>query len=118
MKGTKKRLVGLLAGMGTLAGALGFAACGETQSNEEKLYQIAWTDGTENHVIEVWSGELYHLEELPTKDGYHFLGLFDAQVGGRQFVSPTGMCTDAFVEDRNLVLYAQYAPKEYTIIFD
>ncbi|MBQ7369316.1 MAG: InlB B-repeat-containing protein, partial [Clostridia bacterium] len=100
--------------------ALGFVACdNQTEtSSEEKYYTIAWTDGINNNLINVKSGELYSITDLPSKEGYKFLGLFDAQVGGRQYVGETGMCTAAFVEDRNMVLFAQYAPKEYTIIFD
>lgn len=97
----------------------GLIACDDTASSEDKTYTIAWTDGVENHTFTVKSGELYMLEQpLPNKVGYDFIGLFDSEIGGVQYVSASGMCINEFSENRNLILYAQYQPKQYTIVFD
>lgn len=102
-----------------LSSIFGFVACDDTASSEDKAYTIAWTDGVENHIFTVKSGELYMLEQpLPNKVGYDFTGLFDAEMGGKQYISSSGMCTSAFIEDRDLILYAQFKPKQYTIVFD
>lgn len=47
-----------------------------------------------------------------------FAGLVDAQEGGVQYVSKAGICLSPYSENRDIVLYAQFVPKKYTLILD
>ena len=74
-------------------------------TDTETVYVIQYADDTGTHTINVKNGELYSLESLPSKTGYEFLGLFDAEVGGTQYVSATGTAVAAFTDNKNIVLY-------------
>ena len=91
----------------------------ESSATDTKtVYVIQYADDTGTHTINVKNGELYSLESLPSKTGYEFLGLFDAESGGTQYVSASGTSLAAFTDGKNIVLYPQFKAKEYTLVLD
>ena len=54
----------------------------EPVANVKDAYVIQYTDDTGTYVIDVKPGEPYSMSAIPTREGYDFLGLFDAEVGG------------------------------------
>ncbi|MBQ7760557.1 MAG: InlB B-repeat-containing protein [Clostridia bacterium] len=100
---------------------LSFTACsgdGNTEPSTPENYTIQYTDNTGNHTITVEAGEVYSLEAIPQKTGYNFLGLFDMEEGGTQYVSATGNSLSAFNDGRNITLFPQFKAKEYTLVLD
>ncbi|MBQ7760556.1 MAG: InlB B-repeat-containing protein [Clostridia bacterium] len=100
---------------------LSFTACSEDENTEPpapESYTIQYTDNTGNHTINVKSGEVYSLEAIPQKTGYDFLGLFDMEEGGTQYVTSTGNSLSAFNDGRNITLFPQFKAKEYTLVLD
>ena len=87
-------------------------------NNEDMTYTIQYMDDSGLHKIEVKSGDLYSIEVLPQKTGYKFIGLYDAEVGGTQYVNSQGSAVSAFTDNKNIVLYPQFAANEYTLVLD
>ena len=61
-----------------------FAACGGNGNEttpQIPTYTIQYTDNTGVHSIEVQSGKVYSIRSIPEKNGYEFMGLYDAEVG-------------------------------------
>ncbi len=85
---------------------------------EMQTYTIQYTDNTGIHFIEVQSGRLYSISSIPEKNGYEFMGLYDAEVGGTQYVGSGGSSVSAFTDNNNIVLYPQFKAKEYTLVLD
>lgn len=83
-----------------------------------KEYTIQYTDDIGTHTLTVIDGATYSLEVLPERTGYNFLGLFDAEVGGTQYVNAKGTSLAPFTDKKNLVLFPQYKAKEYTLVLD
>ncbi len=97
-----------------------FVACkdkGEAPIEDDAIYTINYTDNGIKK-IEVKYGELFSIETIPSKVGYTFKGLYDAEQGGTQYVGATGLALSTFVERKNMVLYAQFEPIEYTIVLN
>lgn len=99
--------------------------CNTTPENEvptdggtPQTFTIQYTDNTGIHSIEVQSGKLYSISSIPEQQGYEFLGLYDAQIGGTQYVNAGGSALAAFTDNKNIVLYPQFRAKEYTLILD
>lgn len=90
---------------------------GETPSVETE-YTIQYTDDTGVHTITVKSGALYSIADIPQREGYTFLGLYDAEVGGTQYVNASGSALAPFNDNKNIVLFPQFAAKEYTLVLD
>ena len=88
----------------------------ENASN--KSYVIQYTDDTGTYTIDVKQGSPYSMEVVPTREGYEFLGLFDAEVGGTQYVNSKGSSLSSFSDGKNLVLFPQFKAKEYTLALD
>ncbi|MBE7089198.1 MAG: hypothetical protein E7362_00130 [Clostridiales bacterium] len=86
--------------------------------DEETEYAIQYADDEGLHTITVKDGDLYSMQSIPTRVGYNFKGLFDAEEGGVQYVSAQGSSLSAFTDKKNLVLYPQFQAKEYTLILD
>ena len=86
--------------------------------NEYGTYTVSYSDDAGLHTITVAKGDAYSLDVLPQKTGYDFIGLFDAETGGTQYVNASGNSLSTFNENRNLVLFPQFKPKEYTLILD
>lgn len=110
MKGFGKFLVSLL-----LVLNLCFFVSACDMGADGKEYRILYADGTGTHTITVKNGEIYQLENLPQQTGYTFLGLFDAEEGGKQYVHANGIALSPFSGKTDLLLYAQFAPVEYTV---
>ena len=85
---------------------------------ESVEYTIQYVDDEDIHSITVKDGELYSIEKIPQRLGYEFLGLFDAEVGGTQYVTAKGSSLAPFTDKKNIVLFPQFAAKEYTIVLD
>ncbi len=106
-----------------LACAMMFSLCacggnGNDNSPQIQTYTIQYTDNTGIHSIEVQSGKLYSISTIPEKSGYEFMGLYDAEVGGTQYVNSGGSSVAAFTDNQNIVLYPQFKAKEYTLVLD
>ena len=105
-----------------LAVSFSLFACGGASGNDEwdsdKEYTIQYNDDDGLHTISVKNGELYSMTSIPSKTGYEFLGLFDAEVGGTQYVNASGSALSVFTDGKNIVLYPQFKAKEYTLVLD
>ncbi len=104
---------------------LGFAGCGGGTVDDNppvddapKEYVIQYTDDSGTHQLTVTSGMPYSLESVPERTGYTFTGLFDAEVGGTQYVSASGASLSPFTDNKNMVLFPQFKAKEYTLFLD
>lgn len=93
-------------------------ACDMGDGGEPGIYTIQYSDDTGIHSVSVESGSLYSINPVPTRNGYDFVGLFDSEVGGTQYVNSNGGSVSAFTDNKNLVLYPQFKAKEYTLILD
>lgn len=91
---------------------------GSNGDDNSKTYLIQYSDDEGTHQIIVTKGMPYYLESIPSRYGYEFLGLFDAQTGGVQYVSASGSSLTTFNEDENKILYAQFKAIDYTVILD
>lgn len=101
-----------------------FAACTDkadgadndaTSIGGEHKIQYA-IDGV-TYTVDVKSGESYSIE-VPERNGYVFLGLFDSEVGGTQYVNSDGGALALFSDNKNLLLFPRWAAKEYTLVLD
>ena len=81
-------------------------------------YIIQYTDDTGMHQITVDAGAPYSIPHIPSRIGYEFVGLYDAEQGGVQYVNAQGSSVSVFNDNRNIVLFPQFKVKEYTIVFD
>ena len=88
------------------------------QTGTVASYIIQYTDNTGTYKIEVTPGAPYSMPSIPQKEGYEFAGLFDAEVGGTQYVNSHGASLAPFNDNRNIVLFAQFKPKQYILILD
>ena len=97
-------------------------SCGDTDKSSSQgsdtTYTIQYTDDVGNHSITVKNGDVYSLEAIPERFGYEFLGLFDLESGGTQYVSATGNSLSPFTDNKNMTLFPQFKNKEYTIVLD
>lgn len=81
-------------------------------------YTIQYTDDSGTHKIEVEMDMPYSLDSIPTRYGYEFLGLFDAEEGGTQYVTASGSSLSVFSDGKNIVLFPQFRAKEYTLFLN
>ncbi len=102
----------------TAVSSFGVAGCFGNGGGGSKEYTVQYTDDSGTHTLTVTGGMPYSLDVVPTKTGYDFLGLFDAEVGGTQYVSANGSSLAPYTDNKNLVLFPQYKAKEYTVILD
>lgn len=116
MKKVRTWLCCLLAVTTVLPVAL--TACNQKKETADKEYTVQYTDDTGVHTITVKKGEVYSLEALPERNGYEFLGLFDAETGGKQYVNASGSALGAYEADKSIVLFPQWKAKEYTLVLD
>ena len=91
---------------------------GGDNDDTPKEFVIQYTDDAGTHQINVTDGMPYTLDVIPEKKGYTFEGLFDAEVGGTQYVSAKGASLSAFTDKKNLVLFPQFKAKEYNVVLD
>ena len=83
-----------------------------------KEYTIQYSDDAGTHTLTVTEGMPYSLESVPYKYGYEFLGLYDAQTGGTQYVAANGASLSPYKDKENKVLFPQFKPIDYTVILD
>ncbi|MBQ8291401.1 MAG: InlB B-repeat-containing protein [Clostridia bacterium] len=101
-----------------------YGSCAPPQkqaSSAPEQYDIMYSDGVSSHTLTVTEGKLYSISQqhIPApKDGYTFLGWFDAREYGRQYVTPDGMCVQPFLDGRDLILYPQFEANTYKIVLD
>ena len=110
-----------------MVSAVFFVACGEdTPQGEgeentppaETEYAIQYTDDNGVHTILVKNGALYSITDIPQRTGYTFLGLYDAEVGGTQYVNAAGSALGPFNDNKNVVLFPHFAVNQYTLALD
>lgn len=90
---------------------------GETD-NTPKEYVIQYADDSGAHQINVTDGMPYTMPSIPQRTGYTFEGLFDAEVGGTQYVSANGTSVSVFSDKKNMVLFPHFKAKTYSVILD
>lgn len=121
MRKSKSKISGCVVTV-MLACVVFLSACGgntnQPETPESQVYTIQYADNTGIHSFEVQSGNLYSISVIPEKTGYDFLGLYDAEVGGTQYIKANGISVATFTDKKNIVLYPQFRAKEYTIILD
>ena len=83
-----------------------------------KEYVIQYTDDSGTYKLTVTDGMPFTLDVVPTKEGYKFIGLFDAEVGGTQYVSASGASLAPFTDGKNMVLFPQFKANDYSVILD
>jgi|GEM_PF-7003261 len=96
------------------------AACGgrRDDNGNPKEYVIQYTDDSGTHQLTVTEGMPYSIDTIPARRGYTFMGLYDAEVGGTQYVSSSGASVSPYNEDKNIVLFPQFKGIDFTIILD
>lgn len=85
---------------------------------EPKQYIIQYTDDFGHHELTVTEDCEYSIDNIPQRTGYDFLGLFDSEIGGVQYISSEGLSLSPYTDNKNLVLFPQYKPKTYTLYLD
>lgn len=93
-------------------------AGGNKDKDEPQTYTIMYTDDAGKHEITVTDGMPYTLESVPYKKGYVFLGLYDAEVGGTQYVTASGASVSPFTDKKNMVLFPRFNAQTYKVILD
>ena len=91
---------------------------GDNRNDTPKEYTIQYSDDAGAHTFTVTEGMPYSLESVPYKYGYEFLGLYDAQTGGTQYVGANGASLSPYTDKENKVLFPQFKPIDYTVILD
>ena len=96
------------------------AGCFGSVSNEStpKEFTIQYTDGSGTHQFTVTDKMPYSIKDLPEKTGYDFMGLYDSENGGVQYVSASGASLTPFNDGKNLVLFPQFEAKTFNLILD
>ncbi len=98
---------------------ISLCACNDGEgSTEPSTYTIQYADDAGLHTIDVTSGQLYSIDSIPTRNGYEFMGLYDSEQGGTQYVNASGSALAVFTDNRSLVLYPQFRAKQFTLILD
>lgn len=87
---------------------------GETQTS----FVIQYTDDTGTFNISVEDGQPYAMSAVPYREGYDFVGLFDSEVGGTQYVNAKGSSVSVFTDKKNIVLFPRFEAKKFTVVLD
>ena len=106
--------------------AFAFAGCemgfdfgfGNGDPPEAKVYTVRYFDGEDFQSMEVTEGTPYSVPAVPEKTGYDFMGFYDAETGGAQYLNALGASLQPFSDGRDLTLYPQYRAKEYLVNLD
>lgn len=97
-------------------------ACNKDEDGDytpaDTTYVIQYTDDTGTYSIDVRQGQPYSMSNLPTREGYVFAGLYDAEQGGTQYVNAQGASLSPFNDGKNLVLFPQFKAKQYTLVLN
>ena len=83
-------------------------------------YTISYRDDEGSHSFTVESGKPFSIESIPQREGYDFVGLFDAETCGTQYVSSDGNSVITFSDepDNFITLYPRFTPKEYKVVLN
>lgn len=92
----------------------GDKTAGETQTS----FVIQYTDDTGTFNISVEDGQPYAMSAVPYREGYDFVGLFDSEVGGTQYVNSKGSSVSVFTDKKNVVLFPRFEAKKFTVVLD
>lgn len=92
----------------------GDKTAGETQTS----FVIQYTDDTGTFNISVEDGQPYAMSTVPYREGYVFVGLFDSEVGGTQYVNSKGSSVSVFTDKKNIVLFPRFEAKKFTVVLD
>lgn len=111
----KKKVLRVICGVLAAVTLVSYASCGES---EPQSYVIQYSDERGAHTISVVEGDVFSLEEIPQKYGYEFIGLFDSETGGKQYVDANGSSLVTFEAERNLILFPHWKPRSYTVVLD
>ncbi len=118
-----KVLIPLIALLSVFVLTFSLVACdtqggGGDTDDTPKEYVIQYADDSGAHQITVTDGMPYTMPSVPQRTGYTFEGLFDAEVGGTQYVSANGTSVSVFSDKKNLVLFPHFKAKTYSVILD
>lgn len=108
----------LILTLGVLAACNDEKGEGGQSATTDESYVIQYTDDTGTYSIDVKQGEPYSMSAIPTREGYDFIGLFDAEVGGTQYVNAKGSSLAPFSDGKNLVLFPQFKAKEFRLVLN
>ena len=108
----------LILTLGVLAACNDEKGEGGQSATTGESYVIQYTDDTGTYSIDVKQGEPYSMSAIPTREGYDFIGLFDAEVGGTQYVNAKGSSLAPFSDGKNLVLFPQFKAKEFRLVLN
>lgn len=116
----RKVIAILLATLTILLLSFCIVACdlNEPSVPDNSVYTIQYTDESGTHKVEVKNGEAFAFDAVPTKVGYNFAGLFDSKVGGTQYTDNFGASIMVFTDKRNMILFPQFTPIEYSVILN
>ncbi len=77
-------------------------------------FTVTYNDYDGAHSFDVRHGFEYSITP-PTRTGYEFLGLYDAETDGRQFVAANGNSIGKYEERDGILLYPRWKAKDYTV---
>ena len=117
---TNRKVLLFMALLVVFALTISLVACGLKDSNEpdNSVYIIQYTDETGTHKVETKYREAFTFSEVPTKEGYNFVGLFDSKVGGTQYTDEYGASLMVFTDKKNMILFPQFTPIKYSVILN
>ena len=100
-----------------------FAGCdNKTVDNtpENASYALQYTDDMGMHTIEVKPNQNYQVpkDKLPSRVGYTFEGLYDAEQGGNKMIGADGLSIAPFNDNKDMTLYPRFVAKQYTVALD
>lgn len=102
-----------------LAVCFTFAGCGGLFGGGSPAeYTIQYSDDEGTHTLTVTKGALYHLDSVPYMYGYEFMGLYDAETAGTQYVGANGAAVAPYPDNASKVLYPRFKPIDYTVILN
>ncbi len=103
--------------IGLISVALGAGFAFGCKDKEVKSYTVSYSYEGSSYTIEVADGGNYAMENIPTKDGYIFDGLYDAETGGTRYVGSDGACLRPFYNGRDITLFVRFIPRNYSVEF-
>ncbi|MBO5338530.1 MAG: InlB B-repeat-containing protein [Clostridia bacterium] len=99
-------------------------ACGEDNNSDntpidpDKVFNIQYINNEGLQTIKVKHNTAFSIDNLPSKQGYDFLGYFDSEEGGTQYVDALGGSLSSFTDYKDMVLYPRFKAEEYIVSLD
>lgn len=72
---------------------------------------------TQENKVDATYGENYSISPM-FKENYNFLGYYDSEFGGMALTNNVGESLDVYVYDTDIIVYARYEGKQFTVTFD